>query len=183
MYVIVLFLGACALLYILRFYFLKSIKKRYAFVSSVKKNLYETNWKLVHVEMFFVFLIFMAGLSCQVIADKCNEGQVFLDKVCTVIFISVVLFSALWSLPVLQRYASYFILGEDYIEYNIAFQNRSKDTVRLQKKDIVSIQETDKYIKILTQNGKDISLQIQYLELVKGFAVLKERLLAFNSEA
>ena len=180
MYAVLDFLGVTVVLYSLRLYLLRRFKRDAAVLPSANENLYEANQKLVNTEMYFVFLLLTGCIIAALMMESWEEEYELISNVLTAVFIGIILISAFNSSRIMQRSRSFFCWNTEYIEFNLAFANPHKKTIKIFLDKIENIIAVEKEFIIKMKDGKDINIRKNLITLLNNHENLMSKLENFE---
>ena len=169
---VIIFLVACVLLYIFRLRSLDLFKRKAAAIPPSNGELFKANQTLVNTEVFFCVLVLMSMMLSFIVMDRWDDKYKTIENVLAFVFTGVVLLLCIPAIPIMQRSGSYLKWGEKEIEYNIAFENRSKDKKLIAIADISQIEECDLSFSLHLKSGDTLLIKKSLLKLLNGWEVL-----------
>jgi len=143
------------------------------------KTAFRVNQKLVSAEILILgtfVVVCGAGLFALVPYERTYPAA---NNILFVLLLLMMLMDGALASPLFQRTRS-FLRWADEIEYNLAFMNRPKDTVRIAVRDIARVAESESSFILHLKSGHSLTLKKHALEILNGWQILFDNLRALK---
>ena len=133
--------------------------------------------KIVNITCFsFVLLCMAIGL---VLFEFFYSTPGFAGKISWYIMMACIGLSGLYYAIILHTQYFYFSFREDYMEFNLKIGKRYKDSIKIFREEIESINENTNKYDILLKDRSCYSIASKKIECLVGSELLKEKLANF----